>query len=60
MNSSQTITPFTNGGRKTTCNKIKGDVQNELTIHMKYSISDRSIEYMDNRLSGYSMKMGKC
>jgi group II intron reverse transcriptase/maturase len=60
MNFSQTITPFTCEGRQTIYNKIKGDVQNELTILMKSSISDRSVEYMDNRLSRYSMKMGKC
>jgi group II intron reverse transcriptase/maturase len=60
MNFSQTITPFTIEGRQTICSKIKGDVQNELTLLMKSSISDRSIEYIDNRLSRYSMKMGKC
>lgn len=60
MNFSQTITPFTCEGRQTIYNKIKGDVQNELTILMKSSIPDRSVEYMDNRLSRYSMKMGKC
>ncbi|MBB6447997.1 group II intron reverse transcriptase/maturase [Bacillus benzoevorans] len=60
MNFSQTITPFTCEGRQIIYNKIKGDVQSELTVLMKSSISDRSVEYMDNRLSRYSMKMGKC
>jgi RNA-directed DNA polymerase len=59
MNFSQTITPFTHEGRRTICNKIKGDVQNELTKLMKSTISNRSVEYMDNRLSRYSMKLGK-
>lgn len=60
MNFSQSITPFTNEGRLQICTKIKGDVQAELTKLMKSPISDRSVEYMDNRLSRYSMKMGKC
>lgn len=60
MNFNQSITPFTKEGRLQICTKIKGDVQAELTKLMKSPISDRSIEYMDNRLSRYSMKMGKC
>ncbi|MGE6261362.1 group II intron reverse transcriptase [Heyndrickxia sporothermodurans] len=60
MNFSQSITPFTKEGRLQICTKIKGDVQAELTKLMKSPISDKSIEYMDNRLSRYSMKMGKC
>ena len=60
MNFSQSITPFTEVGRLTICTKIKGDVQAELTKLMKSTISNRSVEYMDNRLSRYSMKMGKC
>jgi RNA-directed DNA polymerase len=27
---------------------------------MKSSLPNRSVEYMDNRISRYSMKMGKC
>lgn len=60
MNFSQIITPFTHEGRQTICNKIKGDVQKELTKLMKSTISNRSVEYMDNRLSRYSMKLGRC
>lgn len=60
MNFSQSITPFTKEGRQTICTRIKGDVQAELTKLMKSTISSRSVEYMDNRLSRYSMKMGKC
>ncbi|HHW36141.1 MAG TPA: group II intron reverse transcriptase/maturase [Bacillales bacterium] len=60
MNFSQSITPFTKEGRLTIGTKIKGDVQAELTKLMKSPISDKSIEYMDNRLSRYSMKIGKC
>lgn len=60
MNFSQTVTPFTQEGRQTLCNKIKGDVKAELIKLMKSTISNRSVEYMDNRLSRYSMKLGKC
>src|ERR1700730_8635491 len=60
MNFSQSITPFTEVGRLTICTKIKSDVQAELTKLMKSTISNRSVEYMDNRPSRYSMKMGKC
>src|SRR5699024_3158973 len=40
--------------------KLRPDIQREVGILMKSTLPNRSVEYMDNRISRYSMKMGKC
>ncbi|CQR57885.1 group II intron reverse transcriptase/maturase [Paenibacillus riograndensis] len=60
MNINQSITPFTEEGRKLIIERMKPDIQWEVAKLMKSRLPDRSLEYMDNRLSRYSMKMGKC
>jgi Retron-type reverse transcriptase len=51
---------FTEIGRERIHKKLRPDIQFEVTKLMQSSIPDRSIEYKDNRISRYSMKMGKC
>nr|WP_235788512.1 hypothetical protein [Salipaludibacillus sp. CUR1] len=60
MNFSQSLTPFTKEGRERIYKKLRGDIQYEISILMKSKIPTRSVEYMDNRISRYSMKLGKC
>ncbi|MNC08906.1 Group II intron-encoded protein LtrA [compost metagenome] len=60
MNINQSITPFTEEGRKLINEKMKPDIQWEVVKLMMSRLPERSVEYMDNRLSRYSMKMGKC
>ncbi|UQX57088.1 group II intron reverse transcriptase/maturase (plasmid) [Cytobacillus pseudoceanisediminis] len=60
MNYSQWLTPFTKDGREHIYTNLDGDVLHELGRLMKSNIPNRSIEYLDNRLSRYSMKKGKC
>lgn len=60
MNFSQSLTPFTKEGRNRIYKEIRGDIQREISLLMKSNIQTRSVEYMDNRISRYSMKLGKC
>ncbi|CQR48230.1 Group II intron-encoded protein LtrA [Paraliobacillus sp. PM-2] len=60
MNFSQSLTPFTSTGREKIQKKIRSDIQQEISQLMKSKLPTRSVEYMDNRISRYSMKMGKC
>ncbi|WP_315973907.1 HNH endonuclease signature motif containing protein [Paenibacillus melissococcoides] len=60
LNFSQEITPFTVEGRKRITRKLVGFVQSEIIILMKSDNPQRSAEYLDNRISRYSMVMGKC
>jgi RNA-directed DNA polymerase len=60
MNFSQSLNPFTIKGRELIHKNLRPDIQRELIILMKSNIPDRSVEYLDNRISRYSMKMGKC
>ena len=60
MNFSQFLTPFTSTGREKIQKEIRSDIQQEISQLMKSKLPTRSVEYMDNRISRYSMKMGKC
>ena len=60
MNYSQWQTPYTHKGRTHIYTKFKGDVATEIRGLMKSNIPNRSVEYLDNRISRYSMKNGKC
>lgn len=59
-NFNQNISPFTEEGRDMIRKKLQQDIQREVSKLMKSNIPNRSIEYMDNRISRYSMKRGKC
>ncbi|WP_188618857.1 HNH endonuclease, partial [Paraliobacillus quinghaiensis] len=50
----------TSTGREKIQKKIRSDIQQEISQIMKSKLPTRSVEYMDNRISRYSMKMGKC
>lgn len=60
MNFSQSLTPYTKAGRERMYKQLQPDIQREISSLMKSSLPTRSVEYMDNRISRYSMKMGKC
>jgi RNA-directed DNA polymerase len=60
MSFSQSLTPFTKAGRERIHKQLQPDIQREISLLMKSSLPARSVEYMDNRISRYSMKMGKC
>lgn len=60
MNFTQTLTPYTDEGRKLIAKKLDGILEAEIIKLMKADVKDRSTEYMDNRISRYSMKKGKC
>ncbi|MGG4147573.1 group II intron reverse transcriptase/maturase [Paenibacillus algorifonticola] len=59
-NFNQNISPFTEDGRSMIGKKLHPDIQRELSKLMKSNVPERSVEYMDNRISRYSMKMGNC
>lgn len=60
MNFSQHLTTYTKKGRDDIHKELRGDVLIEIRRLMMSNIPNRSIEYMDNRISRYSMKNGKC
>lgn len=60
MGFSPNMTLFTKEGREMIHKKLLPDIQREVGILMKSTLPNRSVEYMDNRISRYSMKMGKC
>ncbi|MEK4059951.1 MULTISPECIES: group II intron reverse transcriptase/maturase [unclassified Paenibacillus] len=60
MSFSQQLTLYTAEGREQIHQKLRSDLQHEIASLMKSHIPSRSVEYMDNRISRYSMKMGKC
>ena len=60
MNFSQSLTLFTMEGRERNTKKLHPNIKHEISLLMKSNIPTRSVEYMDNRISRYSMKMGKC
>src|SRR5699024_6392445 len=47
-------------GRETIYQKLRPDIRREIGHLMTSTLPNRSVEYMDNRISRYSMKMGKC
>ena len=60
MGFTPSMTPFTKEGREMIHKKLRPDIQREVGILMKSTLQSWSVEYMDNRISRYSMKMGKC
>ncbi|HEY2492858.1 MAG TPA: group II intron reverse transcriptase/maturase [Paenibacillus sp.] len=60
FNFSQNLTPFTYEGRELVHKKLRPDIQMEIVRLMNSNIPGRSLEYIDNRISRYSMKMGRC
>ncbi|HEY2492247.1 MAG TPA: group II intron reverse transcriptase/maturase, partial [Paenibacillus sp.] len=56
----QALNPYTTEGRKRLHKELKMDIRYELIKLMQSNIPHRSIEYLDNRLSRYSMQAGKC
>ncbi|WP_174615789.1 group II intron reverse transcriptase/maturase [Virgibacillus ihumii] len=60
MNFSPSLSLFTEEGRKKIYDKLKPNIKFEISVLMKANLPDRTVEYMDNRISRFSMKMGKC
>ncbi|WP_256815776.1 group II intron reverse transcriptase/maturase [Cytobacillus sp. Bac17] len=60
MNFSQELTPYTEEGRKILHKKINVDVYKEILRMSLEKYPGSSMEYLDNRISRYSMKLGKC
>jgi RNA-directed DNA polymerase len=60
MGFSLSLSLFTTSGREQIYKKLRPDLRQEIFHLMNSSIPNQSVEYMDNRLSRYSMKMGKC
>jgi len=56
----QSITPFTQEGRVQITTRLSIDIRHEIVLLMESKIPTRSVEYMDNRISRYSMMKGKC
>lgn len=54
------LTLFTAEGRELLHKKLRPDIMKEVEKLLQSNIPDRSVEYMDNRISRYCMKMGKC
>lgn len=57
---SQELTPYTEAGRERISHKMRPDIKLQIHQLLKSNIPNRSVEYMDNRISRYSMKLGKC
>jgi len=60
MNFSPKLSLFTEEGRKKIYDKLKPNIKSEISVLMNATLPNRTVEYMDNRISRYSMKMGKC
>ncbi|WP_174819938.1 group II intron reverse transcriptase/maturase [Paenibacillus koleovorans] len=60
MSFSQELTPYTEAGRARISQKLRPDIKQQIHSLLKSNIPNRSVEYMDNRISRYSMKLGKC
>jgi hypothetical protein len=60
MGFSLSLSLFTTSGREQIYKKLRPDLRQEIYHLMNSNIPNQSVEYMDNRLSRYSMKMGKC
>lgn len=56
----QSLTPFTEEGRVQITTRLRTDIRQEIVLLLDSKIPTRSVEYMDNRISRYSMKLGKC
>ncbi|QDI91392.1 group II intron reverse transcriptase/maturase [Salicibibacter halophilus] len=60
MGFTPTVTPYTKKGREKIHKRLRPDLGQEIGVLMKATLPHRSVEYLDNRISRYSMKMGKC
>ncbi|WP_261303353.1 group II intron reverse transcriptase/maturase [Paenibacillus andongensis] len=60
MGFSTGLSLFTTAGRELIYKKLRPDLRQEIYFLTKFNIPNQSVEYMDNRISRYSMKMGKC
>jgi RNA-directed DNA polymerase len=60
MNLNQSLSLYTTAGREQIYKKLRPDIRQEILSLMESSIPNQSVEYMDNRMSRYSMMMGKC
>jgi group II intron reverse transcriptase/maturase len=60
MNFSPTLSLFTEEGRKKIYDKLKPNIEIEISLLMKATLPNSTVEYMDNRISRFSMKLGKC
>jgi RNA-directed DNA polymerase len=60
MNFNQNLTPYTKVGRERIHKELQVNNRQEIPFLMTSNISTRSDQYMGNRISRYSMKMGKC
>lgn len=60
MNFTQELVPYTQQGRNLIVKELKGDVAREINKLLNFKSPNKSIEYIDNRISRYSMRSGKC
>lgn len=60
MNFSPSLSLFTEEGRKKIHKKLMPNMEKEISLLMKATLPNRTVEYLDNRISRFSMKMGKC
>jgi hypothetical protein len=60
MNFSPTLSLFTEEGRKRIYDKLKPNIESEISVLMRATLPNRTVEYLDNRISRFSMRMGKC
>lgn len=56
----QSRTPFTAEGRGQIIKNLHKSIKQEIALLLESKIPTRSVEYMDNRISRYSMKKGNC
>ena len=60
MNFSPKLSFYTEEGRSRIYDKLKPNVSFEISRLLKAKLPNRTVEYMDNRISRFSMKVGKC
>jgi len=60
MNFSQDICDYTREGRQKLHKNLKGDIAIEINKMLQTSYDNDNLEYGDNRISRYSMQLGKC
>ncbi len=60
MNFSQNLTPYTEEGRELIHKRLQANISWDILQLMKSHLPKASVQYMDNRISRYSMRMGRC
>jgi group II intron reverse transcriptase/maturase len=60
MNYNQDICDYTREGRQKLHKNLKGDITLEINKMLQTSYDNDNLEYGDNRISRYSMQLGKC